>query len=111
MRLSRSSPVYIDNTANIEIAVKRILWGKFLNAGQTCIAPDYVLCSSQIQSQFVEKAKTVLEQFYGKDPKNSSDLCRIISDKHFQYVAPLPCAFSCSVIIFVSLVLPYTYIR
>lgn len=78
------SPVYIDSSANIDIAVKRILWGKLLNAGQTCIAPDYVLCSAQIQNQFVEKAKAVLPQWYGKDPKNSPDLCRIVSDKHFQ---------------------------
>lgn len=84
LELGGKSPVYIDSSANIDIAVKRILWGKLLNAGQTCIAPDYVLCSAQIQNQFVEKAKAVLPQWYGKDPKNSPDLCRIVSDKHFQ---------------------------
>lgn len=60
------------------------MWGKLLNAGQTCIAPDYVLCSQQIQTAFVEKAKRVLAQWYGANPKNSPDLCRIVSDKHFQ---------------------------
>ena len=84
------SPVFIDSTANIDITVKRILWGKLLNAGQTCIAPDYVLCSSHIQNQFVERAKGVLQQWYGKDPKNSTDLCRIVSDKHYQYVSVNP---------------------
>lgn len=80
------SPVFIDGTANIDITVKRVLWGKFINAGQTCIAPDYVLCSKQVQDLFVEKAKHVLREWYGDDPKNSPDFCRIISDKHFQYV-------------------------
>lgn len=78
------SPVFIDKTANLEITVKRVLWGKFLNAGQTCIAPDYVLCSQEVQTQFVEKAKEIMSQWYGSDPKNAPDYCRIVSEKHLQ---------------------------
>lgn len=78
------SPVFIDKTADIDITVKRILWGKFLNAGQTCIAPDYILCSQEVQNQFVEKAREVLLQWYGSDPKNAPDFCRIVSEKHLQ---------------------------
>ncbi|XKL64274.1 hypothetical protein PGB90_004360 [Kerria lacca] len=89
LELGGKSPVFIDGTANIDITVKRVLWGKFINAGQTCIAPDYVLCSKQVQDLFVEKAKHVLREWYGDDPKNSPDFCRIISDKHFQRLKTL----------------------
>ncbi|XP_065206988.1 aldehyde dehydrogenase, dimeric NADP-preferring-like isoform X2 [Planococcus citri] len=89
LELGGKSPVFIDNTANLDITVKRVMWGKLLNAGQTCIAPDYVLCSQQIQAQFVEKAKRILAQWYGSSAKNSADLCRIVSDKHFQRLRDL----------------------
>lgn len=80
------SPVYIDSTANIKIAAKRILWGKCVNAGQTCIAPDYILCSRQVQNQFLKEAETILKEFYGDKPKDSPDLCRIISERHYKSV-------------------------
>lgn len=70
----------------MDIAVKRIIWGKCINAGQTCIAPDYILCSRQVQKIFVEKAKELLKIWYSDDPKNSPDLCRIVSEKHFALV-------------------------
>lgn len=70
----------------MDIAVKRIIWGKCINAGQTCIAPDYILCSRQVQQKFVEKAKELLKIWYSDDPKNSPDLCRIVSEKHFVLV-------------------------
>jgi acyl-CoA reductase-like NAD-dependent aldehyde dehydrogenase len=78
------SPVYIDNTVNMEITARRIMWGKCANAGQTCIAPDYILCSKDVQNDFVEKARAALKEFYGENAKNSPDLCRIISDRHYQ---------------------------
>jgi acyl-CoA reductase-like NAD-dependent aldehyde dehydrogenase len=80
------SPVYIDSTVDMGIAVRRILWGKCINAGQTCIAPDYILCSKAVQASFVEKAKEVLEEWYGSNVKSSADLCRIVSDRHFRCV-------------------------
>lgn len=70
----------------MDIAVKRIIWGKCINAGQTCIAPDYILCTRQIQNTFVEKARELLKAWYTDDPKNSPDFCRIVSEKHFVYV-------------------------
>lgn len=68
----------------MEITVKRILWGKFINVGQTCIAPDYILCSKEVQDKFVEIAKKVLKEWYGEDPQKSPDLCRIINSRHFR---------------------------
>lgn len=64
LELGGKSPVYIDNSANLETTVKRILWGKVLNAGQTCIAPDYILCTREIQTKFVEEAKKVLDEWF-----------------------------------------------
>ena len=78
------SPAYIDETANIDMTVKRILWGKCVNAGQTCIAPDYILCPKSVQEKFVAKAKTVLNEWYGENIQNSPDLCRIISERHYK---------------------------
>lgn len=81
--ISCFSPLYIDGTVNMDIAVRRIIWGKCINAGQTCIAPDYILCTRQIQNTFVEKARQQLKAWYTDDPKNSPDFCRIVSEKHF----------------------------
>ncbi|CAL4061735.1 unnamed protein product, partial [Meganyctiphanes norvegica] len=82
LELGGKSPLYIDDTVDMDIAVRRIMWGKCINVGQTCIAPDYVLCSSQVQDKFISKAKEVLTEWYGENPEASSNLCRIISDKH-----------------------------
>ncbi|KAJ1530499.1 hypothetical protein ONE63_005397 [Megalurothrips usitatus] len=84
LELGGKSPVYLDNSVNLNIAVKRIIWGKLVNAGQTCIAPDYILCTRETQEKFVAKAKEVLKEFYGPNPKSSPDLCRIVSDRQFQ---------------------------
>lgn len=83
LELGGKSPVYIDNTVDFEISVKRILWGKFINCGQTCIAPDYILCSKDVEAKVLEYAKKILGEWYGDDPKRSPDLCRIISQNHF----------------------------
>lgn len=69
---------------DITIAARRVLWGKLINFGQTCVAPDYLLCSRSVQEAFVTAAKEVLREWYGDDPKESPDLARIVSDKHFQ---------------------------
>ncbi|XP_043277866.1 aldehyde dehydrogenase, dimeric NADP-preferring isoform X2 [Venturia canescens] len=83
LELGGKSPVYIDSTADIEVTAKRILWGKFINVGQTCIAPDYVLCNSEVQSKFVKHAEKLIKEWYGENPKESNDLCRIVSTNHF----------------------------
>lgn len=76
--------MYVDDSVDMEVAVKRILWGKCINLGQTCIAPDYVLCSKEVQEKFVATAKRTLEEWYGPNPKASPDLCRIVSEKHVE---------------------------
>ncbi|XP_042870802.1 aldehyde dehydrogenase, dimeric NADP-preferring-like isoform X4 [Penaeus japonicus] len=82
LELGGKSPLYIDDTVDMDVAVRRILWGKCINLGQTCIAPDYVLCSKEVQVKFVNKAKEVLKQWYTEDPQKSPDLCRIITERH-----------------------------
>ncbi|XP_076395602.1 aldehyde dehydrogenase type III isoform X3 [Megachile rotundata] len=84
LELGGKSPVYLDNTVDLSIAVKRILWGKFVNVGQTCIAPDYVLCTPEVEGKFVQEAEKVLKEWYGDNPKESPDLARIINDNHYQ---------------------------
>lgn len=64
--------------------MKRILWGKCVNGGQTCIAPDYILCTEEIQNKFIEKAKPILKEWYTDNPKESPDFTRIINDHHYQ---------------------------
>ena len=82
--VSLYSPVIIADDADVDIAAKRIVWGKFLNSGQTCIAPDYVLCSPDKQEKLVQCCKKVIQDYYGEDPKSSKDYGRIINDRHFQ---------------------------
>ncbi|XP_008545252.1 aldehyde dehydrogenase, dimeric NADP-preferring isoform X1 [Microplitis demolitor] len=89
LELGGKSPVWIDNTADLDITVKRVLWGKFINAGQTCIAPDYVLCTKEIEVKFIERAKKIIKDWYGDNPKLSMDLCRIINQNHYQRLANL----------------------
>ena len=84
LELGGKSPCYLDNTVDLPVAVKRILWGKFINAGQTCIAPDYLLCTKEMQNAFIEEAKKVLSEWYGSNPKESPDLCRIVNQNHFK---------------------------
>lgn len=86
LELGGKSPVYIDDTVDMEVAVRRILWGKCINLGQTCIAPDYLVCSKQVQEKFIEVARRVLEEWYGPNPKSSSDLCRIVAERHFNRI-------------------------
>ncbi len=84
LELGGKSPVVIDKTADISVATRRIVWGKFLNNGQTCIAPDYVLIAKDILNDFIGKLKKEIEIFYGKNPQKSNDYARIINLKNFK---------------------------
>lgn len=84
LELGGKSPVYIDSSADMQKTVERIMWGKLINLGQTCIAPDYVLCTPAIQKEFIALAKEVVKKWYGENPKDSPDLCRIVSDRQYQ---------------------------
>ena len=83
LELGGKNPCIIDATANLKLAAKRIVWGKFLNAGQTCIAPDYLLVSNKIKSAFIELIKKEIIDAYGENPENSPDFPRIINQKNW----------------------------
>ena len=84
LELGGKSPCIVDSNIDIEVTAKRITWGKFINAGQTCIAPDYLLVHNSIKEQLLTALKRCLQKFYGSNPATSPDYSRIISDKHFQ---------------------------
>lgn len=81
---SAVSPCYVDETADLDMAVRRILWGKLCNLGQTCIAPDYILCPRAVQDGLVNKVKEVLKEWYGEDLKKSPHLGRIVAERHIE---------------------------
>jgi aldehyde dehydrogenase (NAD+) len=83
LELGGKSPAIVSRHANIAVSAKRIVWGKFLNAGQTCIAPDYVLVESDVHDELVAAMTAVVNEFYGSDPSTSADYARIVSDAHF----------------------------
>jgi aldehyde dehydrogenase (NAD+) len=86
LELGGKNPCIIDKTANIKLAAKRIVWGKFINCGQTCIAPDYILIHKSIKEDFVAMVKNEIFHAYGKDPKQSADYPRIINQRNFDHL-------------------------
>ena len=84
LELGGKSPCIVDETANIGWAAKKIAWGKFLNAGQTCVAPDYVLVHESVKDKLVAALSKQLETMYGSDPQQSPDYPRIINHRRFQ---------------------------
>lgn len=89
LELGGKSPTIVHEDANIEIAAKRIAWGKFMNAGQICVAPDYVYVHESIKEAFIEALQQITLSFYGALPMNSPDYCRIINDRHFERLTQL----------------------
>ena len=83
LELGGKSPCIVDDNIQLEYTAKRITWGKFLNAGQTCVAPDYLLVNRSIKSDLLEKIKQSIYKFYGENPANSPDYGRIINEKQF----------------------------
>lgn len=84
LELGGKSPCIVDATANIEIAAKRIVWGKFINAGQTCIAPDYILVHKSVKTKLVNQLKIEIIKAYGSEIKSSPDFARIINLKNWE---------------------------
>jgi aldehyde dehydrogenase (NAD+) len=84
LELGGKSPAIVDHDANLDVAARRIAFGKFLNAGQTCIAPDYVLVSREQEQPLVDRIGRAIRDFYGPDPAASPDYARIVNDAHFQ---------------------------
>ena len=89
LELGGKSPVIIAPDANIPLAARRIAWGKFLNAGQTCVAPDHVYIPKNLRDAFVKELAGQIRQLYGDDPLAGPDLPKIINEKHFQRVSGL----------------------
>jgi aldehyde dehydrogenase (NAD+) len=87
LELGGKNPCIIDNTANLKLAAKRIVWGKFINAGQTCIAPDYILIQKDMKNHFLEFMKLEITKAYGENPKLSPDYARIVNEKNWLRLA------------------------
>ncbi|MGU3375603.1 aldehyde dehydrogenase [Chryseobacterium sp. M5A1_1a] len=87
LELGGKSPVIVTKNANLDIAAKRIVWGKFLNAGQTCVAPDYLLVEEAVQEQFLEMLRKYIQEF--KYSADSEQYTRIINQRNFQRLAHL----------------------
>ncbi|MBQ5152338.1 aldehyde dehydrogenase [Macrococcoides caseolyticum] len=83
LELGGKSPVIIDDTANLKVAAERIAFGKFMNAGQTCVAPDYVIIDNTVKMKFVKALQTTIQEFYGAQIEQSEDFGRIVNDNHF----------------------------
>ncbi len=83
LELGGKNPCIIDETANLKLAAKRIVWGKFINAGQTCIAPDYILIQKDMKSHFVTYLKEEITKAYGQNPIESPDFARIVNTKNW----------------------------
>ncbi|KAB1063987.1 aldehyde dehydrogenase [Salibacter halophilus] len=83
LELGGKSPAIVDETASIKTAAKRIASGKFFNAGQTCVAPDYILVHDSVSRKLIEELEKAIHSFFGQSPKDSPDLARIVNEKHF----------------------------
>jgi aldehyde dehydrogenase (NAD+) len=83
LELGGKSPCIVDETANLELAAKRLVWGKYLNAGQTCVAPDYLLVHRSVKDTLLELMKKYITRFYGEDPRTNTEFPKIINEKHF----------------------------
>lgn len=89
LELGGKSPTIVTRSANLAVAARRIVMGKFINAGQTCIAPDYVLAERSVHDGLLSRMSEAIEEFFGADPKRAADYGRIINDRHFERLAGL----------------------
>ncbi len=84
LELGGKSPAVVLADSDLEVAARRVAWGKFMNAGQTCIAPDYVLVETSVEARFTELLRLALLSLYGKEPKQSPDYCRIVNSRNYE---------------------------
>ena len=89
LELGGKSPCIVDSTAKIKLAAKRIVFGKFINCGQTCVAPDYILCQLSVKDQLVHEICLQIKAQYGEAPLSNPDYGRIINEKHFERICGL----------------------
>lgn len=81
MELGGKSPCYVADDCNLPVALRRILWGKATNMGQTCIAPDYLLCSETMKNKIIDHMPDTIKSFYGKNPKVLLTTCTKLACK------------------------------
>jgi aldehyde dehydrogenase (NAD+) len=89
LELGGKSPAIVSRHADLEVTSRRLAWGKFMNAGQTCIAPDYVIVERDVHDELVEQLRSRIREFYGEDPQRSDDFARIVNDSHFHRLEKL----------------------
>lgn len=89
LELGGKSPCIVDESADVKLAARRIVFGKYLNCGQTCVAPDHILCHSSVKDEFVKAVAEEIKKQYGEDPLNNEDYGKIINDKHFSRLCGL----------------------
>ena len=89
LELGGKSPCIVDASANVKLAAKRIVFGKYLNCGQTCVAPDHILCEKSVKDEFVKAVISEIRKQYGEDPLQNKDYGKIINQKHFDRLCGL----------------------
>ena len=89
LELGGKSPCIVGASANIKLAAKRIVFGKYLNCGQTCVAPDYILCESSVKNEFIAEVIKQIKLQYGENPLENKDYGKIINEKHFNRLCGL----------------------
>ncbi len=89
LELGGKSPCIVEKTANIKLAAKRIVFGKYLNCGQTCVAPDYIYCDEEIREQLIGEIRRQIRKQFGREPLNNPNYGKIINEKHFQRICGL----------------------
>ncbi|NXH06976.1 AL3B1 dehydrogenase, partial [Loxia leucoptera] len=89
LELGGKNPCYVSDTCDVTNVARRVVWGRFFNAGQTCIAPDYLLCTLEMQEKLLPALQKAINDFYGPNPRESPDFGCIVSDKQFQRVQRL----------------------
>ena len=89
LELGGKSPCIVDSTAKLKLAAKRIVFGKYLNCGQTCVAPDYILCHQSVREKLTEEICAQIKKQYGEDPLTNPDYGKIINEKHFDRICGL----------------------
>ena len=87
LELGGKSPVIVDDTCDIRVATRRIVWGKYINAGQSCIAPDYIIFTSKkTEKEFAKHFAEQVKEMFGEDPQTSDCFGRIITRRHFDRI-------------------------
>ncbi|XP_030339500.1 aldehyde dehydrogenase family 3 member B1 isoform X1 [Strigops habroptila] len=92
LELGGKNPCYVSDTCDVRSVARRLAWGRFFNAGQTCVAPDYVLCTLEMQEKLMPALREAITEFYGSNPRESPDFGRIVGQKEFQRIRALLCS-------------------